>query len=150
MNFSDEPTFFIRQLYLLTLVSLSLLFSNYFGQTVTSMSEELSEAAYGSLWYEQDMKFKKDFKAFLIYLNQEIVFEIRGIFRVDLEYFVIVRNLINLLEGPIMILISSISDLRHRLFFVCGFEELLRNIMDLRIWIVYYTRKSPANYHKSH
>jgi hypothetical protein len=70
----------------------SLFISNYFGQSVTSMSEELSEAAYGSLWYEQDMKFKKDFKAFLIYVNQEIVFEIRGIFRVDLEYFVIVRN----------------------------------------------------------
>ncbi len=55
------------------------------------MSEELSEAAYGSLWYEQDLKFKKDFKAFLIYLDQEIVFQIKGIFRVDLEYFVIVR-----------------------------------------------------------
>jgi hypothetical protein len=93
MNFTDEPTFFIRQLYLVTLVSFALLFSNYFGQSVTSMSEELSEAAYGSLWYEQDMKFKKDFKAFLTYLNQEIVFEIKGIYRVDLEYFVIVSNL---------------------------------------------------------
>jgi hypothetical protein len=71
---------------------LSLFMSNYFGQTVTSMAEELSEAAYGSLWYEQDMKFKKDFKTFLIYLDQEIVFEIKGVFRVDLEYFVIVRN----------------------------------------------------------
>jgi hypothetical protein len=56
---------------------------------VTSTSEELSEAAYGSLWYEQDMKFKKDLKAFFIYLNDEIKFEIKGIFRVDLEYFVI-------------------------------------------------------------
>ncbi len=55
------------------------------------MSEELSQAAYGSLWYDQDMKFKKDFKAFLIYLDQEVVFEIEGIFRVDLENFVIVR-----------------------------------------------------------
>jgi hypothetical protein len=71
---------------------LSLLISNYFGQCVTSMSEELSEAAYGSLWYEQDMKFKKDFKAFLIYLDDEIKFEIKGIFRVDLENFVIVRT----------------------------------------------------------
>jgi hypothetical protein len=52
------------------------------------MNSELSEAAYGSLWYEQDMQFKKDFKAFLIYLDDEIVFEIKGIFRVDLDNFV--------------------------------------------------------------
>jgi hypothetical protein len=66
----------------------AILFSNYYGQCVTSMGEELSEAAYGSLWYEQDMKFKKDFKAFLIYLDDGIVFEIKGIYRVDLENFV--------------------------------------------------------------
>jgi hypothetical protein len=81
----------MAQFLLTSFLAFSLFISNYFGQSVTSMSEELSEAAYGSLWYEQDMKFKKDFKAFLIYLNQEIVFEIKGIFRVDLEYFVIVR-----------------------------------------------------------
>jgi hypothetical protein len=93
MNFSDEPIYFMRQLLLILIVSFTVLIANFGGQCVTSMSEELSEAAYGSLWYEQDMKFKKDFKAFLIYLNQEVVFEIRGIYRVDLEYFVIVRNL---------------------------------------------------------
>jgi hypothetical protein len=83
----------MRSSLLMMIAFLSLLISNYFGQTVTSMSEELSEAAYGSLWYEQDMKFKKDFKAFLIYLDDGIKFEIKGIFRVDLENFVIVRNL---------------------------------------------------------
>ncbi len=82
--------------------SFSLLISNYFGQCVTSMNSELSEAAYGSLWYEQDMKFKKDFKAFLIYLDDEIVFEIKGIYRVDLENFVIVRN-VKLLKTEIRI-----------------------------------------------
>jgi hypothetical protein len=92
MNFTDEPVYFMRQFYLLILVSLTVLIANFGGQCVTSMSEELSEAAYGSLWYEQDMKFKKDLKAFLICLNQEIVFEIKGIFRVDLEYFVIVSR----------------------------------------------------------
>jgi hypothetical protein len=85
---------FMAQFLVMTFVAFSLLISNFFGQTVTSMSEELSEAAYGSLWYEQDMKFKKDFKAFLIYLNDGIVFEIKGIFRVDLEYFVIVRIIV--------------------------------------------------------
>jgi hypothetical protein len=72
---------FMTQFGVLMAASFSLLISNYFGQCVTS-----------TLWYEQDMKFKKDFKAFLIYLNDEIVFEIKGIFRVDLENFVIVRN----------------------------------------------------------
>jgi hypothetical protein len=81
---------FMTQFGVLMAASFSLLISNYFGQCVTSMSKELSEAAYGSLWYEQDMKFKKDFKAFLIYLDDGIVFEIKGIFRVDLENFVIV------------------------------------------------------------
>jgi hypothetical protein len=92
MNFTDEPVYFMRQFYLLILVSLTVLIANFGGQCVTSMSEELSEAAYGSLWYEQDMQFKKDFKAFLIYLDDGIVFEIKGIFRVDLEYFVIVSR----------------------------------------------------------
>ncbi len=62
------------------------------------MSAELSEAAYGSLWYEQDMKFKKDFKAFLIYLDDEIVFEIEGIFRVDLDNFLKVCAFIKILR----------------------------------------------------
>jgi hypothetical protein len=82
----------MRQFLLILIVSFTVLIANFGGQCVTSMSEELSEAAYGSLWYEQDMQFKKDFKAFLIYLDDEIVFEIKGIYRVDLEYFVIVKN----------------------------------------------------------
>jgi hypothetical protein len=80
----------MRQFLLILIVSFTVLIANFGGQCVTSMSEELSKAAYGSLWYEQDMKFKKDFKAFLIYLDDGIVFEIKGIYRVDLEYFVIV------------------------------------------------------------
>jgi hypothetical protein len=68
--------------------SFSILSSNYYAQSITSMSEELSEAAFGSLWYEQDMRFKKDFKAFLIYLDQEIVFEIKEVYRVDMVNFV--------------------------------------------------------------
>jgi hypothetical protein len=89
----ENPIYFMANFFLIMAASFALLISNYFGQTVTSMSEELSEAAYGSLWYEQDMKFKKDFKVFLIYLDDGIVFEIKGIFRVNLEYFVIVRRL---------------------------------------------------------
>jgi hypothetical protein len=88
MHFTDEPTNFLKQLFMMITATSAILFSNYYGQCVTSMSKDLSEAAYGSLWYEQDMKFKKDFKAFLIYLDQEIVFEIKGIYRVDLENFV--------------------------------------------------------------
>jgi hypothetical protein len=92
MHFTEEPMYFMRQLILILAVSFGALIPNYYGQSVTSMSEELSEAAYGSLWYEQDMQFKKDFKAFLIYLDNEIVFEIRGIFQMNLENFVMVKN----------------------------------------------------------
>ncbi len=92
MHFTEEPMYFMRQLILILIVSFSAMIPNFYGQRVTSMSEKLSEAAYGSLWYEQDMQFKKDFKAFLIYLDDEIKFEIKGIFKMDLENFVIVRN----------------------------------------------------------
>jgi hypothetical protein len=92
MHFTEEPVYFMRQLILILAVSFGALIPNYYGQRVTSMSAELSEAAYGSLWYEQDMKFKKDFKTFLIYLDDEIVFEIKGIFQMDLENFVMVKN----------------------------------------------------------
>jgi hypothetical protein len=86
--------YFMMNFALIASVSFAVLVSNYFGQSVRSMSEELSEAAYGSLWYEQDMKFKKDFKAFL-YLNDGIAFEIKGVFRVDLENIVTVIFKIN-------------------------------------------------------
>jgi hypothetical protein len=85
MNFAEEPVYFMRHVILIITFSFAVFISNYFGQSVTSMSAELPKAAYASLWYEQDMTFKKDFKAFLIYLNDDIVFEIKGVYRVDLE-----------------------------------------------------------------
>jgi hypothetical protein len=60
MHFSGEPMYFMRQLILILAVSFGALIPNFYGQFVTSMSEELSEVAYGSMWYEQDMEFKKD------------------------------------------------------------------------------------------
>jgi hypothetical protein len=92
MNFTEEPMYFMRYVIIIITFLFSAFISNYSGQSVTSMSAELSKAAYGSLWYEQDMKFQKDFKAFLIYLDDEIVFEIKGIYRVDLENFVQVKQ----------------------------------------------------------
>jgi hypothetical protein len=92
MNFAEQPVYFMRDVVLIISFSFAVLIFNYFGQSVTSMNNELSKAAYGSLWYEQDMKFKRVFKAFLIYLDDEIVFEIKGIYRVDLENFVQVKR----------------------------------------------------------
>jgi hypothetical protein len=40
MNFTDEPVYFMRQFYLMILVSLTVLIANFGGQYVTSMSEE--------------------------------------------------------------------------------------------------------------
>lgn len=89
-KFTENPWYFLIEILFLSTTLLCIFIVNFIADRITSKSEKLMHEIYNPRIFDQSREFRKIILVWMEMLKNPLTFEIIGIFRLNLEEFVVI------------------------------------------------------------